>query len=181
MKGWKLRFCPSVAVRQEAVTKLRALVRQRGRWLQGHLACWQYLPALIGSRRPFHTRLDLLVFLLLPAVFLPVGLASVFSWLLFVFGANWDASGLLLWYALAFPMAPLVMLAWLRTDHPPLWRLLLHGHLFTFYSSVWFLAGVVVYWHVLLGRRSWAKTSRAAPTLAPVRPNLVTPATQQQR
>ena len=87
MKGWSLRFCPSAAVWQEAVPKLRALVRQRGRWLQGHLACWRYLPALIGSRRPFRTRLDLLVFLLLPAVFLPIGLASVFSWLLFLFGA----------------------------------------------------------------------------------------------
>ena len=85
----------------------------------------------------------------------------------------------MLWYALAFPMAPLMMLAWGQSDRPPLWRLLLHAHLFTFYSFVWFLAGVVVYWHVLLGRRGWAKTSRApAPT---VRPRLVAPATQQQR
>jgi hypothetical protein len=65
-KGWRIRFCSSVAVFQEAVPRLRALVRQRSRWLQGHVVCWQHLPALLRSRLPFLARGELLLFLLLP-------------------------------------------------------------------------------------------------------------------
>lgn len=167
INGWRMRFCPSAAVWQEAVPKLRALVRQRSRWLQGHFVCWQYLPAVWRSARPLGARLDLTLFLLLPAVFLPIGLASIFSWVIFLLGIYWDLAGLLAWYVLAFPMAPLVMLAWRRTDRPPLLRLVLHGHLFVFYSFVWFMAGLVVYWHVLVGRRAWAKTSRVRGPAVP--------------
>jgi 1,2-diacylglycerol 3-beta-glucosyltransferase len=160
MQGWQLRFSPSAAVWQEAVPKLRALVRQRSRWLQGHLVCWQYLPALLRSRRPIYTRLDLLMFLLLPLAFLPIGVGSLVSWAGFLLLRHWDVSGLLAWYVLGFGMVPLVMIAWRKADHPSLRRLLLHSHLFVFYSIVWFIATWVVYWQVLLGRRAWAKTSR---------------------
>jgi 1,2-diacylglycerol 3-beta-glucosyltransferase len=163
--GWRLRFCFSVAVWQEAVPTLRALVRQRSRWLQGHVVCWQHLPALLRSRLPVFARVELLVFLLLPAVFMPVGLISILNWLVVLFFKDWDdlnVVSLLLWYALGFGIAPLVVAAWKPLDHPSLWRSLLHAHLFVIYSFVWFIAGVVVYWHVLLGRRAWVKTGRVA-------------------
>jgi 1,2-diacylglycerol 3-beta-glucosyltransferase len=174
-KGWRLRFCSSVAVWQEAVPRLGALVRQRSRWLQGHVVCWQHLPALLRSRRPVCARLELLLFLLLPIVFLPIGLISVANWLhvlfsLFVGDWNyWDYDGdwdywntvsLFTWYVLGIGTAPLVVVAWHQIDRPPLWRLLLHSHFFVVYSFVWFAASARVYLQVLLGRHAWFKTSR---------------------
>jgi 1,2-diacylglycerol 3-beta-glucosyltransferase len=164
-KGWRLRFCSSIAVWQEAVPRLRALVRQRSRWLQGHVVCWQHLPALLRSRLPVFARLELLLFLLLPAVFMPIGLVSIFNWLILLFLKDWDdvnVVSLLIWYVLGFGIAPLVVAAWRPLDRPSLWRSLLHCHLFVFYSFVWFLAGAAVYWQVILGRRAWVKTDRLA-------------------
>src|SRR5439155_9306443 len=83
MNGWRLRFCPSAAVWQEALPGFRRLVRQRSRWLQGHLVSWGHLPALLHRPLPLHTRLDLLIFLLLPALFVPIGGASVVYWVKF--------------------------------------------------------------------------------------------------
>jgi cellulose synthase/poly-beta-1,6-N-acetylglucosamine synthase-like glycosyltransferase len=162
-QGWRLRFCPTVAVWQEALPGFRALVRQRSRWLQGHLVAWSELPALLRGRLAIHTRVDLALFLLLPASFLPIGLASIGSWGLFWldFG-RWDANALLAWYALGFGAAPVVAEAWSRAGHGRLGIALLRGHAYVFYSFVWFLASVVAAWNVLLGRRAWAKTSRAA-------------------
>lgn len=169
-KGWRLRFCPSVAVWQEALQGVRPLVRQRSRWLQGHLVAWSELPGLLRSKLALRTRLDLTLFLLLPASFLPIGLASIASWGVFWldFG-RWDTNGLLAWYALGFGAAPVVAEAWSRAGHGGLLPALLRGHVFVFYSFVWFLASMVAAWNVLLGRRAWAKTSRAAgsqPALA---------------
>ncbi len=162
-KGWRHRFCSSVAVWQEAVPRLRALVHQRSRWLQGHVVCWQHLPALLRSRLPVLARLELLMFLLVPAVFLPIGLVSIGNWLYLLLFKDWgglNVASVLLWYVLGFGMVPLVLAAWKALDRPSLWRLFVHGHLFVFYFLVWFIAGVTVYWRVLLGRRAWVKTER---------------------
>jgi cellulose synthase/poly-beta-1,6-N-acetylglucosamine synthase-like glycosyltransferase len=160
IKGWHLRFCPAASVSQEAVPRLGRLVRQRSRWMQGHLVCWRHLPDLLRSRLPLYTRLDLLLFLLLPAAILPVGLASIGSWSYFLLSfGRWGPWDLLAWYALGFVAAPLAV-ASLRFDGYPSWRSIVQGHLFVFYSFAWFLAGLAACWNVMLGRRAWAKTSR---------------------
>jgi 1,2-diacylglycerol 3-beta-glucosyltransferase len=167
VSGWRLRFCPTTAVWQEAVPGLRRLVRQRSRWLQGHLVCWQYVPALLRAGLPTHIVLDLLVFLFLPVLFLPIGLVSITSWQQFwEHLGRWNMIDLLAWYVLGFGMAPLAAAAWARSERPGLRRALLHGHSFIFYSVVWLLAVVVAYWNIMLGRRAWAKTSRVAPVPA---------------
>jgi 1,2-diacylglycerol 3-beta-glucosyltransferase len=163
IQGWRLRFCPSVAVWQEAVPSFRKLVRQRSRWLQGHVVSWNALPHLLRSRLPVHARLDLLVFLLLPAFFLPIGLASLGSWRAFWLGTGqWQVFDLLGSYLLGFALAPLTLWAWHRTEHPRVPRLLVYGHLFVLYAYVWLLASAEAGWNILLGRRSWAKTSRVS-------------------
>ena len=58
LQGQRIRFCPATAVWQEAVPSLRPLVRQRSRWLQGHLVCWEYLPRVLRASLPLTTRLD---------------------------------------------------------------------------------------------------------------------------
>jgi 1,2-diacylglycerol 3-beta-glucosyltransferase len=158
-----LRFCPSATVWQEAVPELGRLVRQRSRWMQGHLVCWQHLPRLLRGALPLRARLDLAVFLLLPATVLPVGLASLFSWqqLLSGFG-GWSLPGLALTYAIGFVVAPLAVAYLVKVEGRGTLRSLLHGHLFVFYSAVWFLSSVAAWWNILLGRRGWAKTARVA-------------------
>ncbi len=164
-RGWRLRFCPSTAVRQEAVSRFGALLRQRSRWLQGHVVCWQYLPTLLRSSLPIFARLELLFFLLLPALFLPIGIGSFFNWLTLLIFFNWDGwnlANLLSWYVLGFGLAPLVMVAWKQIERTNLWRLIFHSHFFVLYSLVWFITSLLVYWNVLLGRRAWVKTGRVA-------------------
>jgi 1,2-diacylglycerol 3-beta-glucosyltransferase len=165
VRGWSLHFCPWVSVWQEAVPDIRRLIRQRSRWMQGHFASWNYLPEIARSELAVHTRLDLLIFLLLPASFVPIGIASVLSWVQFV-AHLFTASGLhatdvLGWYVLGFAMAPLSMWAWRQTtDQPTLWRTIRVCHVYVFYSFVWFMAALVASWNVLRVQRSWAKTSR---------------------
>ncbi|ABG05544.1 glycosyl transferase, family 2 [Rubrobacter xylanophilus DSM 9941] len=161
--GGLLRFCPSATVWQEAVPELGRLVRQRSRWMQGHLVCWQHLPRLLRGALPLRARLDLAVFLLLPATVLPVGLASLLSWQQLLSGVGgWSLSGLALTYAIGFVVAPLAVAYLARVEGRGVLRSLLHGHLFVFYSAVWFLASVAAWWNILLGRRGWAKTARFA-------------------
>jgi cellulose synthase/poly-beta-1,6-N-acetylglucosamine synthase-like glycosyltransferase len=186
-RGWRLRFCPSVAVWQEAVPAWRRLVRQRSRWLQGHVVSWNYLPRLLRSGLPLHTRADLLLFLLLPAVFLPIGLASLASWAALFLGillaaGDWHLrpGDALIAYLVGFVLAPLTLWGWRRAEHPRLALLLLHSHLFVFFAYVWLFAAAETGWNILRGRRAWAKTSRvnaqAAPVGQDVRPAALAPA-----
>jgi uncharacterized protein DUF2334 len=150
---------------QEAVPGLRALVRQRSRWLQGHLVAWAFVPDVARSRLPLWTRVDLLTFLLLPIVFVPIGAGSVLSWLAFVIDAgHWSTDGLLVFYTLAFGVVPLAAEILTRAHREPLPRAVVRAHIFVFYSFVWFLASVVACWNVVLGRRGWIKTSRIEST-----------------
>jgi len=62
--GWRIRFCPTAWVAQQAVVKFRPLLRQRTRWIQGHYQCWQHFRGLAEeSSIPLMTRADLLVYL----------------------------------------------------------------------------------------------------------------------
>jgi hypothetical protein len=78
---------------------------------------------------------------------------------------HWSIAGLLGWYVLGFGAAPLAAEAWSRASRRSLPIAMLEGHLFVFYSYVWFLASIVACWNILRGRRAWVKTSRVAPTL----------------
>jgi cellulose synthase/poly-beta-1,6-N-acetylglucosamine synthase-like glycosyltransferase len=49
--GVRIRYAKRATVSQQAVTDLRRLVRQRGRWAQGNLQCLRHVPGLMGSRR----------------------------------------------------------------------------------------------------------------------------------
>lgn len=162
LNGGRLRFCPAVAVHQQAIPALRSLVRQRSRWMQGHLVAWQYLPRVARSQLPFQSRLDLMVFLIIPVFFVPIGFAAVGSWWAVVgnFG-NWTLGGILSTYLLGFPLAPLIVAVLGRHHHRPLSRTIWDAHAYFAYSAIWLAAATVAVWQVILGRRGWAKTMRA--------------------
>lgn len=165
--GWRIRFCPDAAVWQQAVPGLRRLLRQRARWAQGHVASWQYLPRLLRASQPAVVRIDLAVFLLMPALFLPIGISTLSAWYgLLAAGAGWSLADLLAWYALAFVTAPLVLGAWGRIGERRSIRAVVHAHAFVLYSLVWVTAFAIAVWYVIRGRRSWTKTSRAGERLS---------------
>jgi 1,2-diacylglycerol 3-beta-glucosyltransferase len=167
--GWRMHFAPSAVVWQEAVPRFRRLVRQRSRWMQGHFVCWEHLPGLLRSPLPLRARLDLAIYLLLPAAFVPLGFESLASWVHSVLRyGHWTPAGLLAWYVLACGMAPLTVASLRRVDRCAPWRAVAHGHLFILYSVVWVFAAFAASKNVLLGRRAWAKTSRSSVPTAPL-------------
>ena len=161
LNGGRLRFCSAVAVHQQAIPAIRPLVRQRSRWLQGHLVAWQYLPRVARSRLPLLARLDLMVFLIIPVFFVPIGFAAVGSWLAVVgsFG-QWTLGGILTTYLLGFPLAPLIVAVLGRHRHRPLSRTVWDAHAYFAYSGIWLAAATIAVWQVIAGRRGWAKTMR---------------------
>ncbi len=66
LRGERLGFCNLGFVHQQGLTKLRPLLKQRTRWIQGHYQAWKYLPAIWKSREfGLFTKLDLTLYLTL--------------------------------------------------------------------------------------------------------------------
>lgn len=167
--GWRIRFCDSAAVHQEAIWRIGPLLRQRGRWLQGHFVSWEHLPAVVRSHLPLLTRLDLAAFLLLPAAMLPIGIASVGTAAQFLIDLGyWNLGDVLRWYLLGFATVPLVALALVRRLDRRLPEAIGLAHLYVLYVFVWFAASVIAVCAILAGQRAWVKTSRHAAEAQPV-------------
>jgi len=49
--GWRDEYCPTTAVHQQDIVKLRRLIRQRSRWFQGHLQSWRLIPRMLRNAR----------------------------------------------------------------------------------------------------------------------------------
>ena len=182
-RGFTNAFCPVTHVNQQAVTNLRRLVRQRARWFQGHLQCWQRIPMVLKARRPFGTRADLVQQLLSPLLLLlmtfpmaafAVALVAELVSQPSALGHNLLAhNGLLIavGYLLGFGMAPAyAYVYWLRTPGMSFLRALGYAHLFNVYSYQWLFAGWWAVLNVARRRKGWAKTARTADA-APVHPN----------
>jgi hypothetical protein len=66
-RGWRLRACPDVNVAQQALVEPARFVRQRARWVHGHLTCWRHVLPLWSPAvdQPLRARADLTLHLLL--------------------------------------------------------------------------------------------------------------------
>jgi 1,2-diacylglycerol 3-beta-glucosyltransferase len=167
--GARIRFCDDTYVEQEAVPGFRQLIRQRGRWMQGHLVAWEHVPAILRSASPIRVRFDLLVFLLLPIALVPMALASVDGWQALFSGLRGLSLGSLLpWYLLAFASVPLTIVVLIRNG-TPFRNAVLQGHLFLLYGLFWMIAAGAAVWKILRGDRGWAKTSRSGTDIVPYR------------
>jgi 1,2-diacylglycerol 3-beta-glucosyltransferase len=173
-RGWVNDFCPTTHVEQQAVTDFRRLVRQRARWFQGHLQCWNRIPIVLASDKlRDRTVYDLLYHLTAPALVL----LSTFPMVTFllsllintvqspdgVLGMLTGEGGWLLvfWYLLAFGLAPIYgFVYWLKDEETSLPKAIGIAHVYNLYSYQWFIAGWRGAWAMLRGRRGWAKTSR---------------------
>lgn len=176
-RGWRHRFCARAYVAQQALGEPRRFVRQRTRWVQGHLGCWSHLPRLWDPRArvPLRARIDLSFHLLL-GLFGVVGLVQVAVTLHLAFGTlSWaqivphddvraPLAGIVLALLTFVPLA-VVGVTYQRFAHAALPGWALPGVLLLYgvYHYLWGAPACVrAIARLVARRRSWAKTSRSS-------------------
>ena len=172
-RGWRIRFCPTAWVAQQGVSSIRAWLRQRTRWAQGHYQCWTHFPALLGARSaPLVTRIDLAIYLLF-VTFVMFVTANLLITIAGVAGLLWLSNDFLSFLPAGVPrnLATLVLgvgpvaiflVRYQQQSRLPLrwWELPAFGAAFALYAYLWAVATVWAWARMLFGRGSWAKTAR---------------------
>jgi cellulose synthase/poly-beta-1,6-N-acetylglucosamine synthase-like glycosyltransferase len=174
-QGWEIRFCRTTAVTQQGVRTVRAWLRQRTRWAQGHYQCWDHIPKLLTAWRvPVVARFDLTLYLLFVTFVMFVAANLVVA-----------VGGALGWFTitndfLAFVpagpprnvlmeligLSPVVMLLTRYQQHSPhplrWWELPAYGAAFGLYVYMWTAASLHAWFRLVSGRVGWNKTLRVA-------------------
>jgi 1,2-diacylglycerol 3-beta-glucosyltransferase len=173
--GWHIRFCRTTSVTQQGVRTVRAWIRQRTRWAQGHYQCWDHVPKLLTAANVrLVTRLDLVLYLLFVAFVmfvaanLAIALAGALGWITItneflsflpvgpVRNITMEVIGL----------SPVVMLLARYQQHSPhplrWWELPAYGGAFALYVYLWTLASIIAWLRLVFGRVGWVKTGRVA-------------------
>ncbi len=98
---WRCSAEARTTVDQQGLTGFRRLLRQRTRWAQGNLQAMGHLGAMARLERPWLVRLDLIGYLLMPAIQAYIGVAFVTSIFLAIFNVAdfWGEGG---WWQLLF-------------------------------------------------------------------------------
>ncbi len=172
-RGWRIRFCPTAYVAQQAVHNLKLLFRQRTRWVQGHYQCWRHLPDLMRAKNvPLGTRVDLALYLVLVIFVVLVTFGMVLNVL--------ATLGVLVTYSTAFAFVPagaarnslMLLLSFgplcvflltyqARTPAPmPVRWLPAYAIVFAAYTYSWMVATAWAWTRMILKQGSWAKTPR---------------------
>lgn len=192
--GWRLVSTPRAHVTQQGVPRLRALIRQRTRWYQGHMEAIEWLGELWSSPRVSHlAMIEMTLYLMIPwmlvlpwSLLMNYNLAMTLAWL-----AGW-APGPAIGVTSAERAASLA--AWYLTSFLPLWsagylyakqrpggivRATLTGHMLLFANYIAYLACWRAFFRYLSRSRNWVKTARVtehSPSAAPLRvPGAVEP------
>lgn len=172
LSGWVNHYSPDSFVSQQGLPKMRALIRQRTRWFQGHITCWHHIPALMGRKSPVIARTDTIYYLLAPVLvflFLPSLLIFMFWSIYFlVSGASSVVLSplnylpvLVAWYLLSFGALPTVVWTfWREEKEISAWKAFLWAHIFSFFYVIWFVAGCKAIYRIVRGQGAWAKTAR---------------------
>lgn len=64
LAGWEIQYCGEAVVWEEAVPRMRDLMRQRIRWFEGAIRCLgDHLPGILFGRGALFKRIDMLFFL----------------------------------------------------------------------------------------------------------------------
>jgi cellulose synthase/poly-beta-1,6-N-acetylglucosamine synthase-like glycosyltransferase len=170
INGWRNRFTAATFVAQQGLVDIRRVVRQRTRWMQGHLQCWRHIPQLFRSDLPNRTALDLVWYLLAPGMTLLLSL--IFGLPLLVFaataiiglvrtGAPSIGLGAFILYAVSFGPSWLLTLIYKRQSGDLGWlRAAILVHVLAIYNFVWYVATWRAVLRLASGRRNWTKTER---------------------
>lgn len=172
-RGWDVRFCPDVAVSQQAVITFRRLIRQRTRWFQGYLQCIGLLTFVNGSPKArVRKKLEFSFCLVMPVLLLANSLMILFGYLIVgsaflagdleVSGTSSVLLAALALYALSFATVPLVAHAYRRTADASWLRAVGLAHLYVVYTLLWIPSAWRALVHQLRGQDRWDKTTRTA-------------------
>jgi cellulose synthase/poly-beta-1,6-N-acetylglucosamine synthase-like glycosyltransferase len=177
LRGWELDCAAGGWVTQQGVETLRALLRQRTRWYQGHMTCASKAPLLWRNEQiARRTALETTIYLMTPAfVMLPWSIAFTAGLTFLAFNLvehsrlPFDGVGVQaflyagFWYVLTFlPHVVLGLLYAKRTEGERALPAIGKAHVNVFYAYVNMLAGWRALGRILLGRTDWAKTNRVA-------------------
>lgn len=176
--GWRLTTTPEASVDQQAIVTLRALVRQRTRWFQGHMACIRHLRSLWGNAKMANRALlEVTAYLLIPWVFvLPwsivfhIGLVQMLSRVAHAPGGTLGTGGpvvriitVVAWYLLGFGPTYFAGYLYYRQDHSVgKVKALLLAHVLILYNYVAFVSCWLAAIRSLRGFTGWEKTARPA-------------------
>ncbi len=176
-EGWYNTFCPTTFVNQQAVTDFTRLVRQRTRWFQGQLQCWNRIPMLIRAPLPFRVIMDLVYALLGAMIMVLMSIFTLaFSAVTFILtlrayqytSVTWVLGHPMQWltaYCFGFALSwTYAYLYWLREPDRKFWRILIDTHIFTFYVYFWLISGLRAIGRIITKQNGWAKTARSADT-----------------
>ena len=175
IRGWRLTSTSMAFVEQQAVTSLRRLLRQRTRWMQGHMTCATRLRELWRADRLSNAALAEISSYLLSPILLVLPWSILFNvgliWSLqalrsappFAIAGSETLGRLVLWsgwYAWSFLPAMVNGELYHRRSGRSRSRSLLLSHLFILFHYVTFLACWRALFRIVGRRRSWAKTAR---------------------
>jgi 1,2-diacylglycerol 3-beta-glucosyltransferase len=185
LRGWELDCAANVWVSQQGVETMRALLRQRTRWYQGHMICARKAMALWRSPLvPRRTALETTLYLITPCfVMLPWSVAFTLGLGYFAYNLvhhtviPFDGVGVQtvfyagFWYLLTFlPPVILGLVYATRSEHEPRLAAIGKGHAHVFYAYLNMAAGWRALARIALGRHGWAKTARVTePESFPMR------------
>lgn len=167
--GYRLEYCPEVAVHQQGLEDLGRWIKQRTRWFQGYLQAWAKLPVIL-TRLWGVARIDLFIIITSPVLLLVVTIltASFFFWIVsfildVILGtAQVDWRFLFIYL---FTVGPTLVLSAIYKKAEPTLGLLKSFalcHVYVFYAQLWGIAGWKALWRELRGQRGWTKTERVA-------------------
>jgi cellulose synthase/poly-beta-1,6-N-acetylglucosamine synthase-like glycosyltransferase len=172
-QGWRIRFCRDAWVAQQGVRGLRAWIRQRTRWTQGHYQCWRHYPMLIANRTmPLYTRVDcgiylaFITFVMFVTLNLVVSCASLAGLIVVEdrFLQFLPVGPLRNFVVVLISILPICYLMLRHQQHTKLplrlWELPAYAGIFSVYGYLWAVATVIAWVRMAVGRGGWAKTAR---------------------
>ncbi len=175
--GWSLRTTPDASVDQEGLDQIRQLLRQRTRWLQGHMTCARRIPQIwatphLSTAACLELCLNLVVpwlFLLIWSVLihllyleLALKLASAGPSIYGTSAASRAVYGVSLYLLSFLPNLVIGYVYHRRDPEVSLPKGLAYGHLAVGFNYLYFLAAWRGVGRMLIGRAGWDKTSRLA-------------------
>ncbi|WKU03373.1 glycosyltransferase family 2 protein [Micromonospora sp. HUAS LYJ1] len=193
LHGGGTEYCAESWVTQEALTKVRPLIRQRTRWAQGSMQCVRYLNSVLNSRQIGNPAImEITHFLAAPwcqLVGTPIylGCAGVLGWYISRteggIAAWWTSGGWgLIPLVVLFGVSPFAVWGLVYRNrcepHLSLSAALGLGIAHWVYSYLQSIAVWIAFGRMLTARSDWHKTARAAdPPPTPVRPDPTSVAT----
>lgn len=182
LKGWRLTSTPLAWVSQQGVETVKALIRQRTRWFQGHMQCsartgeiWRCME--LSNTTAMETAMYLLspILLALPWSII-FNLALVDTWYLHSMQPTFEIFGSELiarvvrtggWYVVSFLPAFVSAFIYSRRERSAtIGQALLYAHVLVAYTYItWYCCWLAVA-RIATGRNGWVKTARHSEATA---------------